>query len=349
MRQGKSLTEMATELERQKEAKADYIADTRELTLLTQQDGGSELSIKNVGEFGVTEHTHSQIGDRLSIPKKFYRRLAADHPGLLDTNVNTLFRENPERRMVRTLDERARAFLSDRYRRLDNAELAEVLIPILGEIEGVEFLSCELTDRRMYIKALAPKVEGEVKVGDPVQAGVVVANSEVGSGSLSVTPLVYRLFCLNGMILPDLATRKYHVGRQVDYEEEARQLYRDETLAADDRAFFLKMGDMVKAAVDQTNFNAIVQRLRDTTEQSITGDPVQAVERLTDKLSLTEHERGSVLRHLVEGADLSQWGVLNAVTRASQDVEDYDRATDMERMGGTVMAMEPKEFAALVA
>ena len=55
-------------------------------------------------------------------------------PEPLATNVNEWFHNKPERRMIRTLDGQARAFLSDRYRRLDNYDLASTVLPILIEI-----------------------------------------------------------------------------------------------------------------------------------------------------------------------------------------------------------------------
>jgi len=80
-------------------------------------------------------------------------------PQLLATNVNEWFYSKPERRMVRTLDDHVRAFLSDseaqplradRYRRLDNYELAEAVLPVLGEMgEGIQIVSSELTDTRI--------------------------------------------------------------------------------------------------------------------------------------------------------------------------------------------------------
>lgn len=37
----------------------------------------------------------------------------------------------------------------------------------------------------------------EVRKGDIVQAGVMISNSEVGLGAVSIQPLVYRLVCTN--------------------------------------------------------------------------------------------------------------------------------------------------------
>ena len=42
--------------------------------------------------------------------------------------------------------------------------------------------------------------------------------------------------------------------------------------------------------------------------------------------------------------DLSQWGLVNAVTRYSQDVDNYDRATELETLGGKIVDLKPTEW-----
>jgi len=163
MKAGRTLHELAPEIERQSAGKRDFIVDTSEhLTMLTTSDG-SELHIAGSGEFAFRPLAHEQVADYLDIPRKFYSRLREGHPALLDHNVNALLRHQPKRRMVRTLDGKVRAFLSDRYRRLDNDELAQAILPVLGEIPGVQFPSTEITETRLYIKAVAPRVSGEVR------------------------------------------------------------------------------------------------------------------------------------------------------------------------------------------
>jgi hypothetical protein len=39
------------------------------------------------------------------------------------------------------------------------------------------------------------------------------------------------------------------------------------------------------------------------------------------------------------------YGALNAVTRASQDVESYDRATELEAVGYGILTMNAPEWA----
>jgi len=346
MKQGLSIQDLARELERQRQTKKDFVSDTRELTF---HSGPS--SFLNVGSFEpvkVSENFHRQLGERLQIPAKYYDRLRKDFPNLLDENVNYLFKNAPERRLVRTLDGTARAFLSDRYRVLDNEVVAEAALPILSTLPDLDVLSANISAEKFYLKVVNKRLIQEVKKGDVVQAGIVISNSEVGLGAFKVEPLLFRLICLNGAIVNSLANSSYHVGKRAAEQDGAYELYRDETLRVDDRAFVLKVQDLVKAAVSDVNgFNIIVGKWKEATEKRLEGNPVKAVEILSDKFQLTEFEQSGVLRHLINGGDLSAYGLLNAVTRTSQDVGDYDRATELERFGARVIELPNNEWAEL--
>lgn len=345
MKTGRSLSELALELERQRDAKRDFIADTALMSMENTSDGLS-LQINNGSRheaFGINDIAHRQIGSFLKIPAVYYERMRNEAPDLLTDNVNNwlLSQEQNTRRMIRTLDGTARAFLSDRYRRIDNFEIATTVLPIIGQMEGATIESCELTDSRMYIKVVNPRIQAEVSKGDIVQAGVLITNSETGQGSVNVSPLIYRLVCTNGMIAEDNRMRKYHVGRTNEGGDDF-SIFRNETIEADDRAFLMKMEDTVKAAVDQARFSAIVDRLRESTEAKIEPQIVpQVVELAASEFRLTQDEGKGILGHLIEGGDLSLYGLANAVTRHSQDVKSYDRASELEATGWKMVTMAP--------
>jgi len=357
MKAGKNLVELAQELERQAQSKRDFLANTQALQLdrdgqTLQIEGNGAIqsaSLTGKGDFRVNKHCHMQIGDRIGIPRRYYQRMQETAPVLLSANVNYWLRHNPEERMVRTLDGRARAFLSKRYRPLDNHDLANAVLPAITRA-GCEVRSAELTDLRMYIQAIAFEVKSEVKVGDIVHAGIVVSNSEVGAGAVKVEPLIYRLACKNGMIAPDYSLKKYHVGRSnrgMEFEG-AAEFFRDETREADDKAFFMKVQDLVGAALEQTKFENIVKRLREATEDKIESNDLPKVVEVTQQtLKLTEGEKNSVLRFLIEGHDLSRYGLANAVTATANDHEDYDRAIELERAGGMVIELPQKDWKAI--
>ena len=344
MKAGKTLQELAIELDRQQAVKKDMIVDmgalsmdTSDIGLALQVTGGSTSA-----QYGINDIAHRQIGQHLKIPALYYDRMKSEYPELLVQNVNGWFSRTPDtKRMLRTMDGTARALLSDRYRRIDNFEVASAVLPIISGMDGASVESCELTDSRMYLKVVNPRVTAEVKKGDIVQAGIIISNSEVGMGSVNVSPLVYRLVCSNGMIAQDGAVRKYHVGRANEGGEDF-SIYRSETIEADDKAFLMKLEDSVKAAVDQARFAAIVDKMREATEATMEAKMVpQVVELASKEYGITEAEGKGILGHLIAGGDLSLYGLANAVTRQAQDVESYDRSTELEVTGYKIITMAP--------
>jgi hypothetical protein len=344
MKQGRTLIELAQELDRQNAAKKDFIAPGAAMHVEKTLPEQEPLLVMNNGKsFGMRETFHNQLAETLEIPKQYYRRIA-DVPELYTRNVNYWLQKEPKR-LVRTLDGQARAFLSDRYRPLDHYDLAQAVLPKIQETD-CRIESCDVTERRLYIKAVSNRITAEVKVGDVVQAGIIVSNSEIGEGSLRVEPLIFRLVCLNGAIVNDMAMRRHHVGRNGYGEiETAMEFYRDETKQADDRAFWMKVQDTVSAVLHQTRFAQIIKRMQAAAENGLPAAKVEAVvEEITKRFSFVQAEKENVLAHLISGGDLSQYGLLNAVTRTAQDVESYDRATELERAGGAILELPRNDW-----
>lgn len=352
MKAGMTIMEMAAEVRRQSSERADYIVDTRRLEM---ENSGTGVVMKMLDDDGVdmiepldVKHiAHRQIGTYLKIPATYYDRMLGGNPELLAQNVNSWFRREPEQRMLRTLDGTARAFLSNRYRRVDNFEILQAVLPIIGEIEDARFESCQVTDSRMYIKVVNPRLQTEVSVGDIVQAGVLISNSEVGQGAVSIQPLILRLVCMNGMIVNDAGTRRNHVGR-ANAADENFLLYSDRTLSAEDHAFMLKIQDTVRAAVDETRFNQIVGLMREAAGARMNTTDIPAVVKLASKdYKLSESEENGVLNRLIEDRNFTLYGLSNAVTRHSQDVDSYDRATELESIGYDILTMDRRQWSHL--
>ena len=275
MKSGRTLVSLAQELERQLHSKKDLIVPSQLVHHSTGDDGQTHIIVNEAGNpvrYGVTPLARRQLADKLKIPHAYFERMREEQPVLLDRNVNTWLQSEDDRRMLRTLDGQVRAVLSDRYRRLDNFDLAESVLPILQQLPDVRFESVELTETRMYLKCITSRLTYEMAPGDVVQAGVVISNSEVGQGTLSVQPLLYRLVCRNGLIAADRSLRKTHVGRSLGTEDEGLQVYQDDTLRADDKAFFLKVRDVVQAAVSEASFRQTAQKLQKTLKIPLVGE-----------------------------------------------------------------------------
>lgn len=365
MKQGFTLTELAEQIEANKARKRDVVVDTRTMTVLASDEGGASLTLEDGTELSFQNHTHRQIGQHLKVRADFYDRMRTGHPGLYTHLINGLLREHkPGPRMIRTFTDGgenglgvARAFLSNRYRRIDDDMIAGAALEVLRDLPNVTIASSALTDTKLYIKAVVPTVAYDLNefidpskhefMDDVVQAGIVIKNSEVGVGGFDVEQLIYRLRCRNGMIVGQLLSKR-HVGRRIEADEDL-SVYQDDTLKADDTALMLKMRDQVKAAVDDTAFRVIVQEFAAAKDSTEMEKPIKAMEELGQRVGLSEGEGQSALQHLLRDGDLSKFGAMNAITRTSQDVESYDRATELEELGADVMRMSAKDWDAVAA
>jgi hypothetical protein len=337
MKHGRSLPEVLTELQRQNESKHDYISPAGSISLWGDGETLSMRSLVSQELFGTTDLFHRQIGSALNIPAKYYDLMQREKPDLLAANVNAWMNARDVNYMVRTLDygsgQMARALLSDRYRRIDNLEIAMAVLPLFMGDEQYEVASCAVTENRMYIKIVFHLKRYEVVPGDWVEFGVIISNSEVGLGAVVIRPFLNRLVCTNGMVCNDFGERRHHVGRQAKAVEDSFNLYSDEAIQAEDKAFLLKLQDVAKATLDESRYPLIVSRLQEGATMPITGKIPEVVELTAKEYGFNQTEQESILDFLIRGGDMSLYGLSNAVTRASQELESYDRATELESIG----------------
>ena len=347
MNNGKSITELAIELERRNSTSVDYVADTRDM-LMTADTNELFIDKINDSSMGINDHGHDQIAYRTDIPKKYYRKMHTESPDLLSRNVNHWFQTNDKRRMVRTQDGDVRAFLSDRYKRIDNMQIAEAALPaLLDNRSQFEVISSEITDSRLYIQARLPKIQGDVKLNDPVQAGLIISNSEVGLGAIDIKPMIYRLVCLNGMVtgkvMNDGRMRRTHLGSQVTAGNDGI-IFKDDTAEATDHALMLQIRDTIHQLSDPDLFMKLMEQMKQAAEGSTIQNPVQAVEVLSKAYNLSEKENHSILESLIKGQDYSRWGMLNAVTEQANNHNNYDRAVEFEQAGGSILNMRQSQW-----
>ena len=354
MKPGKTLQELALELDRQNHTKKDYLLDTRNLIMDADFNGAALTmhdEINNVNTIlGINDIAHAQIGSELGIPKPYYEKMRRENPDLLAENVNTWFNQEPKVRMVRALDGTARAFLSDRYRRIDNYDIAQAVIPMLTDL-NVKFESNEVTDSRMYIKVVNERLTKEVKPGDYVQSGVIITNSEVGLGRVTVQPLLYRLVCTNGMVVNTLQnkTSRRHVGRR-QVADDGFVLYANDTLLADDRALLLKIRDTIQSVLNEVHFTNLIDQMKTAADVRIETNHIpEMVQLAAPEFGFTKHEGEGILDYLIRGGDLTMYGFANAVTRYAQDVDSYDRSTELEGIGYDILTMSDRTWRKLQA
>lgn len=354
MKHGLTLNELAAEITRQAEAKKDFLVDTAKAQAVL---AGKDVALAfgdNV--YPINDHAHRQIGSRLQLPAPYYDRMREKAPGLLLTNLNTWMHQEPERRLVRVLDGKVRAFVSDSFSLdKDNIDFASAVLPVLQSMD-IQVHSCQLTPTKLYLKVVDNNIQAQIPAGkrlgdgshaifDTISPALVLSNSEVGSGSAAIEAGVWTKLCTNLAVFAERSVRKYHVGAKHEMTADFAEMLSHKTRELTQQAFFAQVQDVVKGAFAQAKFDAVVAKLKGATENRIPATEVEAVLEITArKYSLNDGQRNSVLTHLIEGGDLSQYGLHAAVTRTAEDQEDYETASDLERLGGKIIEAEWTEF-----
>ena len=288
--------------------------------------------------------------------------MLAKEPGLLTHNVNTWFGEEPQNRMLRTLDGKARALRSDKFRPLDHFELLEAALPAL-QSASLDIVSCDVDERRLYVKAVDKAIKRHIpnghRMGDgthtlfripsgDIVPAIQIGNSEIGYGSLSVVSGWLDEGCTNlAWRFHERGLRKNHVGARLDVGDELYKVLTSEAREATDKAIWLQFRDAVKAGISQEGFDSLVELLTESANDKIEGDVAKVVEVTAKRFALSDSTRSSVLRHLIEGGDLSRFGLANAVTSAANNAEAYETATELEALGGKIIELPKREWSEL--
>ena len=364
MKAGMSLEALLTEVQRQNSVKRDFTTSTENnvrmveaedlphgVAVVMLKDGAAELE-----RFAVSDHAHKQIAARLNIPSRYYLRLLDDHRDLVVHQVNALFEREPAARLFRTLDGTLRAFLSDRYLRLDNNDVLEQTLPAIvkGELETT-LLSTNVGENKMHMKVLftgdelAHEVTSRTKDGSTriIKPGFRMSNSETGSGTLAIEGFFYDGYCLNGCVFGKIEAfsfKRTHLGGRliegVDFE-----VMSDQSRELEDKAIISQVSDVMTALANPEFAQKMVTRLRATTETGDVQSPVNAVDLAVKELDLREDEKESILTTFIEDRDYSQWGLASAITQvANLEVTTYERACELENVGANVIDLNQLQW-----
>lgn len=353
-----SLQDLVSELERQKKNSKDIVvrSDAIEADVIdigtwrdTEHYDAHQVVTLSIPEpecpnvrahYPLTRYAHGQVAEKMGIPWKYYERMMnAGKLGLIADNINA-WMNTKEKRLVRILDDKVRAVVSDRYRPIDNYDLVWKFLDTLKESEmgaGCQVTQCDLTETHLYLRAMLPTVS-EVLGNDKVQAMILLQNSEVGAGRMSVALGMYRQLCSNGLWGDDIVSR-VHLGieLQVGYIK-----WSEETLRDNDVLLFDQVGDTVKTALNPALWDGFVNKARIAAgEVKLEAPLVEIVDAIAPQYNITGDEKSKLLeafaQEIATPAGKTQYGLANAVTRLARDTEDAERQVELEKIGGEIL------------
>jgi hypothetical protein len=142
----------------------------------------------------------TNLMNRIGAPADFIRRLPAP---LQLANVNYLMGEHDESTSatLRLRGEQVAAVVSDRYAPLDVEELVTCVRDALVRFDLLQGVRVRGVASGMVdnMRLILPSESVAVKVGDVSNVGIDISTSSFGRSAIHLSPMIWRLVCLNGM------------------------------------------------------------------------------------------------------------------------------------------------------
>src|ERR1051325_5534797 len=260
---------------------------------------GKELQVTESGEllllngqrempaFLLSEIATLQLCQKLEIPVKYFRRLPDEMKATV-ANFD-IGRLNGNSYLLRGKGEWIRAFLSAEYVAYNNSEIAQTAESLLrnGALSVKSFV---LEESHMFLKILSEDIVDR-EVG--LKAGIMIGNSEVGMGSVSVEPFVFRKPCTNDLIVrQEKSFRHAHI-HLTEYEMTRRMAE--------------AVGEGFRVA------SSVMDAFLKTREEPIE-DPLATIGKSAGVGKSPQKLRGGGVPVYWRGPERSRFGVINAFT-----------------------------------
>jgi hypothetical protein len=273
--------------------------------------GALELSNGDgeAARFAISDLAVGQLCQRLEIPVAYYRRLPGEMKAVVANH--DLERLDGHAYLQRGKGEWIRAFLSADYVPYNNTQIAETTHALLKEA-NVSVKLFVMEETHLFVKIISEEI---IDSGSGLKAGVMVGNSEVGLGSISVEPFVFRLACTNDLVVTQEKNFKHaHI------HFTAHELNR-------------RMADALSNAfrVASSTMDAFLK-----TREEPVSNPAETIRKIATERNLPQKFADQVVSRYQAEPEPNRFGVINAFTSAAQLLAPLQRI-EVERFAGTLL------------
>jgi len=295
----------------------------------------------------LNRHAASQMFSKFNMPGKYFSNLLQEDPELTAYHFNKVVDKTPhEDLFIRTktgihtdVDDEGneetedssipviRGVMSDMYAVLDNDMVVRGLQAVINKFgNDYQIVTHHLDDRRMHIRILFPTTARQFgytkdNLGDILQVGIDIVNSEVGISSMNIAGLVWRLICTNGL-------------RRMDRGETFIQRH----IYLDTPTFYNRIGHAMTKGI-QSGIDTMVNFSESKKFELIR--PMQSMQVIGKQYDLTKTivERAQeVWEH-----DATAYGVINSFTAAARGL-DNERRLELEKVSGRLLTLNTKDW-----
>lgn len=264
---------------------------------------------------------------------------APEFASILNKKVHAM---KDRRFLLRNVEGEMRAFLSDRYRRIDVRPMVTALVETAIRKFGAVPISAAMRPTSFDLKLVLPTIfeplPNEVGV-----FGLVFRSSDFGCGKLWGKGFFNRLWCTNLAMTED-GISQVHLGRvlsddiafsQRTYEldtEAMASAIRDVVAHIFSPDNIMKRMEAVKAAAEEVDGADIAKVLKGLSGKSGTSGLTK-----TEATAVTEKYNSADVALLPPGQ--SKWRLSNAISLIAQEVEDGERQLELEALAGKIAGL----------
>lgn len=331
------------------QAMQDYIAPIgvvnkgkTELPIVRFAANGTVKMVLPQGEFGMHDNAVSQLGEKMAIPAKYLRSLAAGGEWERQLAATILNEHsgwtNRSRVLVRTVGNQVRGVLSDSYRRLNSLDIASAFVNEV-QTQGGCIVDAHKTDTKIWFETILPQ-----PISIPTQkngvvilfAGARFSTSDFGNGSVDLRSFVMNGVCTNGMVRESVMKQVHLGGKLPDNLLLSNETYRLDTAttvsAVRDitRGLFSKETLLQKAIEIQGASEIDVDFHKELTalygRAALLKDEVKGVEKL-----LMDNNPNDGL----QGAP-TLWKLTQGITALARELQP-DRARELHELSGQLL------------
>lgn len=276
-----------------------------------------------------SDYSLTQFLNRYDIPVKEAKKISQIDPDYFVNIFNDVVAEDDREVLIRARRGKdygiIRAFLSEDYSILNNSRIIKTLQEQMNEGTILDIESFYMDDRRFHTRitfdptttAYGRDIHG---ADDLIKCGLDIINSETGSSSLRLEPMIYRLVCSNGL----------KAWRSDGEKITQRHIY------VDNEELNRIMITGINNSLEKSN--EIIDRFEESKSIEV-GNPVKEIRRLSEIAKFSQKLTDSVEKNYYIEPMKNRFGVINAFTRGARDLKNLQRL-QVEEFAGRLLLDE---------
>jgi len=206
---------------------------------------------------------------------------------------------------------------------IDNLQLLDELVENLRSLPWqFQVDHCHENNGDLHIAVLAADLGRNLDVGDRVNAGFFMQNSERGAFDTLACERVFRVACQNGALLECETGQSLEISRADGFMGWQKKLH-----------------EVVARSFSADGLDVDLARFRATTQQMVV-TPFELLCNLESQGLISDDEQSNIQAAFDDAADFTMYGLINAVTQVAHRLRSSDswtRAFQIERLGGEIL------------